>query len=66
MGMKPRLEILNEMNKKLERLESNQYIILSTLIPKVNPTKSEKKMIEAALRERKSGSEKKLLEVLRK
>ena len=64
--MKPELEIMKEMGKKLEKVELTQYLILSSLIPKVKPSKEEKRVINAALKEKKWANEKELLKVLRK
>jgi hypothetical protein len=64
--MKPELRILREMGKRLEKVELTQYLILSSLIPKVKPTKEEKRAIEEALKSKKWVNEKELLKVLRK
>jgi len=66
MRMKPELRILREMGKRLEKVELTQYLILSSLIPKVKPTKEEKRAIEEALKSKKWVNEKELLKVLRK
>ena len=66
MKLKPDLKILEVLNKRLEKIEKTQYIILSYLIPSVNPTKEEKKMIEEGLRDENVVDEKELLEALRK
>jgi hypothetical protein len=66
MRVKPELRILREMGKRLEKVELTQYLILSSLIPKVKPTKEEKRAIEEALKSKKWVNEKELLKVLRK
>jgi hypothetical protein len=66
MKIKPELRMLKEMSKKLERVELTQYLILSSLIPKVRPTAEEKKAIEEALKSKKWVSEEELFKVLRK
>jgi hypothetical protein len=66
MRVKPELRILREMGKRLEKVELTQYLILSSLIPKVKPTKEERKVIEEALKSKKWVNEKELLKVLRK
>jgi len=54
------------MGKKLEKVELNQYLILSSLIPRVRPSGEERKTIEEALKSKKWVSEKELFKVLRK
>jgi hypothetical protein len=66
MRVKPELRMLREMDKRLEKVELIQYLILSSLIPKVKPTKEEKRAIEEALKSKKWVNEKELLKVLRK
>jgi hypothetical protein len=58
--------MLKEMGKKLEKVELNQYLILSSLIPRVRPSREERKAIEEALKSKKWVSEKELFKVLRK
>lgn len=50
MRIRPGLQVLKEMGKKLEKVELTQYIILSSLIPRIKPSKEERKVIEEALR----------------
>jgi hypothetical protein len=66
MKIRPELKMLKEMGKKLEKVEFIQYLILSSLIPRVRPTREEKKVIQQALKGKKWVSEKELLKVLRK
>jgi|YelNatPaOPRAMG01_1025707.scaffolds.fasta_scaffold22001_4 hypothetical protein len=66
MKIRPELKMLKEMGKKLEKVEFIQYLILSSLIPRVRPTREEKKVIQQALKSKKWVSEKELFKVLRK
>lgn len=66
MGIRPELRMLKEMGKKLEKVELNQYLILSSLVPRVRPNREERKAIEEALKSKKWASEKELFKVLRK
>ena len=66
MRIRPELRMLKEMGKKLEKVELNQYLILSSLIPRVRPSREERKIIEEALKSKKWVSEKELFKVLRK
>jgi hypothetical protein len=66
MRMRPELKMLKEMGKKLDKVETNQYLILSSLIPKIKPNKEERKIIEEAMKSKKLATEKELFRVLRK
>ena len=66
MRMKSELIMLKEMDKKLEKVELTQYLILNSLIPNIKPTKEERKTIEESLKGKKLASEKDLFRVLRK
>jgi hypothetical protein len=64
--MRPELKMLKEMGKKLDKVETNQYLILSSLIPKIKLNKEERKIIEEAMKSKKLATEKELFRVLRK
>jgi hypothetical protein len=66
MRIKPELRMLKEMDKKLEKVELTQYLILSSLIPRARPTMRERKVIEEALKSKKWVSEEELFKVLKK
>lgn len=66
MRIRPELRMLKEMGKKLEKVELNQYLILSSLIPRTKPTAKERKAIEEALKSKKYVDEEELFKVLRK
>mgnify|MGYP000259323742 CR=1 FL=1 len=66
MKIKPELKILEAMNKRLERIELTQYLILNSLIQEIKPSKEERKMIEEALKDKNWVEMRKLLKVLRK
>ena len=66
MKVKPELKILEEINKRLERVELIQYLIVSALIPRCKPTPEEKKIINEALKSKEWANEEELFKVLRK
>ena len=59
-------ELLKALNKRLEKIEKTQYIILSYLIPSAEPTDEEKRIIEEGLKDSEIVDEKELLRILRK
>lgn len=62
MRIKPELKTLKEVK---EKVELNQYLILSRLLPQCKPSKRKEKIIEEALKEKKWASEKELLKTLK-